>query len=132
LLGAATLVIAAAGLALMAWDWSAPVPWLVAPYQTCRRGPDVRRRTVREHEVAGVELPHAKERERDPGLQILKERPALAEHDRADHDAQLVEETGLGEVGGQMRAAEDEQFLARISPYGRYVLCRLAADDGGP
>jgi hypothetical protein len=26
LLGAATLVIAAAGLALMAWDWSAPVP----------------------------------------------------------------------------------------------------------
>ena len=26
LLGAATLVIAAVGLALMAWDWSAPVP----------------------------------------------------------------------------------------------------------
>ena len=26
MLGAATLVIAAAGLALMAWDWSTPVP----------------------------------------------------------------------------------------------------------
>ena len=26
MLGAATLVLAAAGLALMAWDWSTPVP----------------------------------------------------------------------------------------------------------
>ena len=64
--------------------------------------------------------------------QVLEEGSALTEHDRADHDAELVEEAGLRQVGGEMGTAEQKQFLAAASLDGQYVRGRFAPDEGGP
>jgi hypothetical protein len=68
------------------------------------------RRPVGEQDEAGSELPHVDQTEREPALEILEQGAALTNDDRADHHPQLVEDARRSEVGGEVCAADHEQF----------------------
>src|ERR1700674_1473691 len=89
------------------------------------------RRPVGKEDVAGVELPHVGQLERDPVLQILEEGAALTNGDWADHDPQLVEDARGSEAGGEVGAADHEQPAAGGGLDRFYPLDGLATDDDG-